>query len=304
MRYYSRYKIVQKFMSITILLFLAIPAFLWGGFFTRHQNDGKNRLADSSYCAIPVRLKWSEKEVRDIADMVGGDACCRCRATEKEFKRLAPEAGIIHIATHARVDDENPMFSKLVFSADPSSEEDGCLNTYELYNMNLNADMVVLSACNTGCGKLIGGEGIMNLARGFVYAGCQSVVLSLWSVDDQSNSVLMKKFYRELSEGRTKDQALRQAKLELMQENNSAYSDPFYWAGMVSMGNPDPVQVRNRKNIHAGFIMPAGAVFTVLILLVGSRARKRGTAGGLLLNGLIFQLMNSRNESAGKFRKS
>jgi CHAT domain-containing protein len=189
-----------------------------------------------------IQLNWAEKEVVGISEMMDGETYCYRYATEKMFKDKAPKAGILHIATHAIVNDVNPMFSKLVFTKDLSSIEDGFLNTYELYNMKLNAGMVVLSACNTGYGKLVRGEGIMSLARGFMYAGCPSLVMSLWSVDDQSTSLLMKKFYGGLVQGKNKDEALRQAKLEYLKNADEVKSNPFYWSGMIFVGNTNPIK--------------------------------------------------------------
>lgn len=141
-----------------------------------------------------IKLQWAENEVSGISDIIAGNTYYNKNATEETFKKQAPKAGIIHLATHAIVDDENPMYSKLALAPDTTTQEDGFLNTYELYNMQLDANMVVLSACNTGYGKLIRGEGIMSLARGFIYAGCPSIVMSLWPVDDQSTSTIMKDF--------------------------------------------------------------------------------------------------------------
>jgi CHAT domain-containing protein len=188
-----------------------------------------------------IRLNWAEKEVTSISEMMNGEAYCFRCATEKTFKEKAPKAGILHIATHAVVNDVNPMFSKLVFAPDADSREDGFLNTYELYNMKLDARLVVLSACNTGYGKLVRGEGIMSLARGFMYAGCPSIVMSLWPVDDRSTSILMQNFYEGLKKGQSKDEALRQAKLDFLKNADEVKANPFYWSGMIFVGDMDPL---------------------------------------------------------------
>lgn len=191
-----------------------------------------------------IPLNWAEKEVVGISEILGGEAYCRKSATEELFKKKAATAGILHIATHAVINDANPMFSRLIFAPDSSSLEDGYLNTYELYNMKLNADMIVLSACNTGYGKLIRGEGIMSLARGCMYAGCSSIVMSLWSVDDQSTSVIMKNFYGSLVQGKSKDEALREAKLEFLKNADEIKANPFYWSGMIVIGNTEPISLK------------------------------------------------------------
>ncbi len=110
--------------------------------------------------------------------------------------------------------------------------------------MQLKANLAVLSACNTGSGKLSRGEGIMSLARGFMYAGCPSVITSLWSVDDKSTAVIMKHFYEGLSKGLSKDDALRASKLSYLKNADEIKSNPFYWAGFVLIGNPDAIHLK------------------------------------------------------------
>ena len=116
-------------------------------------------------------------------------------ATEQNFKRNADRFKIIHLATHAMIDNQNPAKSRLLFNIDPDSGEDGMLYSYELYGINLNAGLVTLSACNTGFGQVSWGKGVLSLARAFAYAGSPNVVMSLWPVDDQLTSGLVKAFY-------------------------------------------------------------------------------------------------------------
>jgi len=134
------------------------------------------------------------------------------------------------------------MFSKLVFSKpELNSTEDGYLNTWEIYNMKLKARMAVLSACETGTGKLQKGEGVMSMARGLIYAGCPSIVMTLWKVDDKSGVKIMEDFYSFLSKGKRKDIALRMAKLKHFESSDPLTSHPHYWLGYVSIGNPEPL---------------------------------------------------------------
>lgn len=188
-----------------------------------------------------LTLTWSETEVGNILDIIDGKAYVYGQATEKMFKAHAPEAGILHLATHAVIDDQNPSNSQFVFAADGDSAEDGFLHASELYNMQLNAELAVLSACNTGMGKLSKGEGIMSLARGFMYAGVPSVVVSLWPIDDQSTAALAGNFYRGLRDGLDKDEALRQAKLAHLNNADEIKAAPLYWAGFISIGNPNRI---------------------------------------------------------------
>jgi CHAT domain-containing protein len=117
----------------------------------------------------------------------------------------------------------------------PARAEDGLLQMYEIFNMKLNADLVVLSACETGLGKDVKGEGLIGLTRAFLYAGTPSVVVSLWKVEDRSTADLMVRFYRHLKGGKlSKAEALRQAQLELIREGK--FTHPYHWAPFVLVG--------------------------------------------------------------------
>ena len=143
----------------------------------------------------------------------------------------------LHFATHGLLDTEHPEFSALVLSLvdEKGNRQKGFLRMMEVYNLDLAAQLVVLSACETGLGKNIRGEGLIGLTRGFMYAGAPSVVVSLWSVSDQGTSELMKRFYRGLlTEKLRPAAALRKAQIELMSQK--AWSSPFYWAPFIVQG--------------------------------------------------------------------
>ena len=163
-------------------------------------------------------------------------------ANEAVFKSNAIDYGILHLATHAIIDGENPLNSYLIFTSTGDSTEDNNLYAWELYNMRLNAQMAVLSACNTGFGKLQRGEGVMSLGRAFAYAGVPSIVMSLWPAEDESTADLMGYFYEALAEGQSKDEALRNAKLRFLKEMPPSKHHPFYWAGFVVQGDAGPLK--------------------------------------------------------------
>ena len=144
---------------------------------------------------------------------------------------------IVHFATHGVLNTQRPALSGLVLSLlDPAGRrQDGFLRLHDVYNLQLAADLVVLSGCQTALGKEVGGEGLVGLTRGFLYAGADRVVASLWQVDDESTAELMKRFYRAmLRDGRRPAEALRAAQLELAADRR--WSAPFYWAGFVLQG--------------------------------------------------------------------
>ncbi|MGE0131381.1 MAG: CHAT domain-containing protein [Blastocatellales bacterium] len=148
----------------------------------------------------------------------------------------------VHFATHALIDEEHPARSGIMLSAptaiNADSKEDGALQMSEVMRLKLNADLVTLSACRTGLGQLLKGEGMIGLTRAFLYAGAESVVVSLWNVNDIATATLMKAFYKNLKQGLSKDAALRQAKLEMIRGRQQAWRHPYYWAAFVIVGDP------------------------------------------------------------------
>lgn len=196
-------------------------------------------------------LAWTNQEVELIKQYFPTDIYEGESANESAFKAYAGQYSIIHIASHALVDDTNPMFSKVALSLNKSdSANDGYLHTFELINIELNAEMAVLSACNTGYGALEEGEGVMSLAQGFFYSGASSVIMSLWPANDKSTSEIMNKFYAYLAKGKTKSEALREAKLSYLNESDNLRSHPFYWSQFVANGNMRPIASPGSKIMY------------------------------------------------------
>lgn len=145
----------------------------------------------------------------------------------------------VHFAAHSSVDEERPARSGIVLSRPTEAKEakeDGLLQMSEVMRLKLHADLVTLSACRTGLGKLLNGEGIIGLTRAFFYAGAESVSVSLWSVNDIATASLMKSFYKHLQQGKAKDEALREAKLELLKGPQRTWRHPYYWAAFILVG--------------------------------------------------------------------
>ena len=204
------------------------------------------------------------EEVNRISRIYKGKVITSQMASESAFKTEASNYNILHLSAHTIVDNDNPMYSKLVFTPGIDKKEDGLLNTYELFNMNLHAELAILSACNTGNGKLQLGEGIISIARGFFYAGVPSVVMTLWSVEDNSSAQLMELFYKHLAEGMAKDEALRQAKLDYLNQSDQLSAYPYYWAGYVNIGDNAPLEISRNKYLN--YIL----LFSFIILVLAS----------------------------------
>jgi CHAT domain-containing protein len=179
--------------------------------------------------------------VRSIKNIIGGDLMLGMDASETTFKEIAYRYRVLHLAMHALIDDDDPLNTKLVFSEDSLEEQDGFLNVYEIYGLNLNAQMVVLSGCKSGTGMLQHGEGIMSLARAFFYCGVPNVIMTLWTVYDESGEMLMTRFYRDLVKGNTKETALRNAKLNFLETAEPIHQHPYFWSGFVIIGDNEAV---------------------------------------------------------------
>jgi CHAT domain-containing protein len=156
-------------------------------------------------------------------------------ASERNLKTIE-EQQYLHIATHGFFNKENPSYSGLAFSqpSDSMFAEDGILYAREIFNMDLNCNLVVLSSCESGAGKVVRGEGNMALTRGFLFAGVPNMVFSLWKVNDKYTSLLMIEFYRQVLAGRGYDEALREAKLKLLRDEKSAL--PNHWGAFLLIG--------------------------------------------------------------------
>ncbi len=188
-------------------------------------------------------LKHNDYEVGEIMREVSGKSFYKKRASWERFRRLAPLYQFIHLSTHGKANDQRGTQSMLAFRS--GSDIDTC-HVFQLYDLKLQAEMVVLSACETGIGELQHGEGIIGLSRGFIVAGAASLITTLWSVNDRPSADLMVNFYRFLKKGLPKDAALQAAKKELIE--NSDFAHPFYWAGFIANGNMRPVELKDAPN--------------------------------------------------------
>jgi len=214
------------------------------GFLETEENGGdifQNFYSSSAFNFS--RLKHSGYELQRISTLfkkTKRKIFQRDEATEERLKEHnLSDYKIIHFATHSLIDDKKPARSSIVLSLDEDPEEDGFLQMREVYNLNLNSDLVVLSACQTGLGQFIRGEGIEGLNRAFFYSGASSVLMSLWSVNDQASSQLMERFYYHLRSAEPIVNALRKAKLEMI--SSDILSHPYYWAGFIASGNANKV---------------------------------------------------------------
>jgi CHAT domain-containing protein len=182
-------------------------------------------------------LPYARQESEFVADLTGGKLYINDDARESIYKKEAGKFDIIHLAMHTLLNDNAPMHSTLIFSQRKDSIEDGLLKTYEVYGIPLKAKMVVLSSCNTGTGLLSSGEGILSMARGFIYSGSQSVIMSMWEVEDKSGTEIVKMFYKNLKRGYSKSAALRKARISFLKNADQLHSHPYFWSTLVVYGD-------------------------------------------------------------------
>ncbi|MBK6947917.1 MAG: CHAT domain-containing protein [Haliscomenobacter sp.] len=186
-------------------------------------------------------LQFNRQESDAARKLLGGRQLKGREASLYNFLSLAPEYRVLHLATHGKAAPGYEEFSYLAFTERPDNKDNEFLYARDLYSMELKCDLVVLSACETSVGAYRQGEGILGLGRGFFYAGAQSIMGTLWSVDDARTSSLVQRTFFYLRKGIPKDVALYRAKLDFLQEHAHDEAHPFYWSGLLLNGDTHPL---------------------------------------------------------------
>jgi CHAT domain-containing protein/tetratricopeptide (TPR) repeat protein len=233
-------------------------------------------------------LPFARIEAEYITNLTGGKLCINNGAKESIFKAEAGKYDIIHLAMHTVLNDQYPMYSKMLFYQEKDSIEDGNLNTYEVYGIPLKAKMVTLSACNTGSGILHSGEGILSLARGFIYSGSQSVIMSMWEIEDRSGTEIVENFYRYLRKGATKSTALRKARIDYLIRSDMLRSHPYFWSSLVIYGNNAPLYYSGRWIM---FIVSILILFGAIAAIYYYKSRNSLYSGSSLIRTIRASLL-------------
>ncbi|WP_138430624.1 CHAT domain-containing protein [Fodinibius saliphilus] len=216
-----------------------------------------------------VPLPFAQKEVTSIANRLTNlsevQTFINQNSTKETFKRTAPKARILHMATHSSVSERDPMFSTMYMSkqqaaADTTFEDQ--IFAYELFELNLNSDMIMLNSCESGSGSYIQGTGVMGISRALRYAGAESLVLNLWSVNDMLASDFAVHFYEQLNEGKSKAEALQATKRYFLENKNAS---PHFWGPYMLIGDSQPI-VRPDYNKNMAL---AGTFVFYFLLMVG-----------------------------------
>ncbi len=221
--------------------------------------------------ALLSELDGTKKEVEWLEKFFKGQFFFNETATETQLKANISTANIIHLSMHG-VLDENPAYSGLYFCPNRDSSEDNVLYAYEIPSLDLSADLVVLSACETGLGRYQHGEGVISMGRSFMYAGAPAIITSLWSVNDKTAVFFTQHFYSNLSQGKDKTEALRQAKLTYLKQAKGLAAHPFYWAAFVLQGNTNPINIA-QKTVWQWWLVGIG--LTLISLFYTSRKLRR-----------------------------
>jgi CHAT domain-containing protein len=217
---------IRLLPSASVLKFMAPTA---AGRHPRMLVVGNPRLD-----APDADLQHAEDEARQVARLFRGHAevLIGGHATETAVRRRAPGVGYLHFATHGHFDSRQPLASSILLARD--AEHDGRLTAADLYGLDLDADLVTLSACDTGLNRIGSGDEIVGLTRGFLFAGARSIVASLWKVDDLATAALMRSFYAAFALGDK-----RRALAEAQHATRLRYPHPFYWGAFQLIGQPD-----------------------------------------------------------------
>lgn len=218
-----------------------------------------------------MHLPFAQKEISAIKKLLNGKIYSGKNASKEAIFKAFKEAKIVHLSMHTLINPINPLNSRFVLNNGDQSLED--LFLYELYNLETNVDLAVLSACETGIGKAQSDGSANSLGNALAHSGIPASVISLWKVPDQSTSEIMTSFYRNLKTGQKKDEALRNAKIEFL--SNIVADEqraPFYWAGFVAVGNMDAITFNENNNLLWASI---GILLLSLISLIFFRKRKK-----------------------------
>lgn len=244
---------------------------------TAYQQSVKDsgRL-DRQYMTL-LPQPYTKSLVKKMQDKLGGDIFVDNGSTQSSFKQNAGNNRIVHIGTHAEFNNEKPQLSRLIFSKNTDNASDNnSLFLYDIYNCNINTDLAILTACESGKPGYQDGEGMVSLAHAFNYAGSKSILTSLWPVDEQSGSFITERFIENLAAKMPAGQALQQAKLVYLQQADGRMKSPLYWGGLVLMGDAGSIAL-SPKSVFEKWVWPAGiaAVLGAIVLFVWKRKKQQ-----------------------------
>jgi len=214
-------------------------------------------------------LEYSAEEIENVDAIIANNVVFLSEnATEENFKNNAAASNLIHLSTHSFLYKNQPL---IIFSRQENEMDDGFLEISEIVQMDLNSDLVVLSSCRSGLGKMDVAEGILGMQKAFFEAGANSIVVSLWDVNDKYTSYFMKDFYNYLSEGYDKPEALRKTKVDFTKKYSA---NPYYWSAFVLSGNPSSINLSTTSSLNLFFTLILILLVVSVVAYLFSRMRK------------------------------
>ena len=235
----------------------------------KHANNKIGVFVPNYNTISSNNLLGATNEAQQISKLFNTDVFVGNNASKQNFVKKSKAYSILHLAMHSNINNENSEFSNLEFS---SIEKDNKLYISELYNMSFDADLAVLSACNTAVGNLKKGEGLTSVSKAFTYAGVPSIITSLWKIPDKETQQIMGSFYKHLKDGKAKNIALQLAKLDYLNSvDDELLKHPYYWAGFIISG--DISEVNTTNNSKFTWILLGGILLVVIAVKRYKRKR-------------------------------
>ena len=254
----------------------AISYLLYNGM---HQPSSSSRITSKDVLLFAptflndefIDLKYSSPEVKKINQIINGKTHIGSSATKSLFLNESPMHKILHLSTHAMMNEATAEQSFIAFHNADSNYK---LFLHQIEQLPLQTEMVVLSACETGIGKVLNGEGMFSMKKAFFQAGSKSVISSLWKSNDQTTAEIMSYFYSNLKEGKPKDEALRQAKLKYIGLADPGYDHPYYWAGFIAVGDMSTLSFSD-LNVWSYVFLIGLLLLTLVMILIKKRRTGR-----------------------------
>ncbi|WMX17297.1 CHAT domain-containing tetratricopeptide repeat protein [Aureispira sp. CCB-E] len=275
--YLIKKQTINYHYSSTLKLFSRAPVKTNGKMLAMASSYDKDKFINAKgFSARDYRIRTSvedlpgaKREVEYLSKTFAGKFLYGTNSNEAMFKEYSKKApySVIHLAMHGIVDSKQPEYSSLVFTHSGNKKEDDLLHAYELNLLEINTDLVVLSACETGFGKYERGEGVVSLGRGFMYSGVPSLVMTLWPINDKATSILVSAFYNELAMGYGKDEAMQNAKITYLNKAKNLTAHPFFWASFIQLGDYNPIELKKHWAWWQIILMILPVVLVIFLLI-------------------------------------
>ncbi|MEL6557534.1 MAG: CHAT domain-containing protein [Bacteroidota bacterium] len=249
------------------------------GFAPQYNGDkivelrSENTIESISNLALG-NLRFNEPEVKSLKESFGGTYYLGNEATKSNFLNYAENGQVFHLSAHGLYNDRTPLYSAIYFSQEETGiyKNENALYAFEIYGKQLNAELGILSSCESGFGKYQSGEGLNSLRRAFYFAGCRSIVSSLWNANDKATYQIIEAFGENLSEGKEKSAALRDAKLSFLEENKAVYKHPYFWAHLTLSGDKSAMGSDSGKSY---FWWLSIIMVSLIIVFIYSKSRRK-----------------------------